>query len=304
MSTVFQVSNSSLGNTKCDTLAVLSKGLRLTSKDEAAQLKAGSAAHVALAVYAHGGTDKEVLITFDQEYQEWAKSKGLMPSDRLSWENTRKCLEGFLLKRPLETFPFTFVEEWIEKKGVTVPLDNKGEFVYEFRLDGLGKQKGSELPVIVDWKTTGQRVENRYWYGGFDMDSQFSGYPWAMEKILGEMIPTTYIIGIEFSKLPDSNRKCKTHSTTYSECGVYHANHKILTTERTPEQIRSWYKTAIDLAKKLRFLCLNFSDIKLVKHLKTQGTFYNQCKWCEFSEFCKMGRTEDAARVLLVPRED
>lgn len=298
----FKVSNSSLGSMcKCDTMAVLSKGLKLQAKKLKPAPRAGTGLHVGLAEYSRGKSEKEILNAFLGDYEKYSRDN-LDPSSEYWHENLVKVLTGFIRQCPVESLPFTFIDEWTERRGVTVPLDDKGGFLYEFVLDGLGREKGSDELVIIDYKSTKKNLNHPMWFGMFNMDSQFSGYPWAVSKLLGEEVERSYIIGINIKQVPSSDMTCKVHSTKYSECGIYHVDYRTYQTDRSEEQIKSWKRTALKRAKRLRNMCLSYNDISMVKYLETQGTFNNQCSWCDFDEFCKLGRDERHKDELLEDR--
>lgn len=299
----------------CHTQAVLRHVHGLTSEEESAALAAGTAAHEALALWLGGAGRGPALAAFTAAYASMAA----LVEDRIARdpqaakflgrfrvENLAAILDRYFETNPLDRLPFEAVESLIEV-AYEVPLDDAGEFIFTGRLDAIVRERASGQLYVLDHKTTGQ-IDVK-WAGGFRLDSQMTGYVWAAEQTLGERVAGVYINGIEFSKLPSSDRKCarpwgngqQPHGVPFSECGSEHASFNLLQFDRAPWQLESWHETALGLARKYAKLKEIHTDWRDgLTMVAMQGTFHGACKWCQFSEFCAAGRPTHALDTMFV----
>lgn len=285
---------------RCSTEVTLRHVHGLTSEEDSAALAAGTAAHEALAVCMRGGVGG--LGVFDSLYRQYSHEHKLSQDprlQRLSWENTRAVLARWFEVRPAHTWPFVAIPELVEV-AFELPLDDAGDFVFTGRLDAIVRDKAHGQLYVLDHKTTG-RIDSG-WAGAFRLDSQMSGYVWAAQETLGERVAGVYINGIEFAKLPSSDRKCKDHGVQYAECSAEHAKFELLQFDRSPDQLATWRQTALQLANKFANLKENFGERESLTTVPHEGTFHGACRYCQFSEFCAAGRPVNSLDALFIHR--
>lgn len=307
------VSNNSLNCVAtCSTKTILRYNHFYTSPEESANLKAGTAAHEALAVYFKGGTPKEALKAFRLAYKEWAQAN-IDPSDRymgrLSYENTRLILKYWMERTPLDAFPFEVAPEHVEVE-LRYPLTKSGDLVFRGRLDAgpvIARQGGAV--GVLDHKTSG-RLDSS-WADSFRLDSQLTGYIWGVQQHMTETVENGYINAIEFSKLPgleDPTRKCRDPQhggVTYEECQHLHVKALLVgPISRTQPAVRQWKRDAIRLGRRLEELKEAYADLGALPKAPMEGTFTQACKYCEFKSFCQTGRQLDNLDRMLVVDEE
>jgi len=127
-----------------------------------------------------------------------------------------------------------------------------------------------------------------------------TGYVWAAQETLGQTITGVFINAIEFSKLPDSNRKCPTHGVFYYECGIHHSKAELLIYTRSLDQLDQWKTDAIRLARKYLALARATSKIEDIGSVAMQGTFHGACGFCDFKDFCGANRPLHMAKSMLI----
>lgn len=299
------VSNSLLKDmATCQTRTYLSWVLRKTVEGEFGPMLLGSALHIALAKHLQGGTIKECMKLFRESYKEWA-IEHIDPNDkynaRLSWENSRKVLRYWLEAHPLESFQFTVNPKLVEVP-FAVPLDAAGSIVLRGILDALVRHKETLKLFVLDHKSTSS--VNSWWLQQFKLESQITGYMWGVQSQTDEEVVGGYINAIPVSLLPGTSnpaRKCITHHVAYSECQPLHVGGELLMVMRSPQQIKMWRETAINLAK-------DFSELAKVapndiRSIPVEGMFNGQCRTCSFVDFCRNGREPNLINVMLVDRQ-
>lgn len=306
---ILYIDNSTLrAAANCDTEAVVRYVLGLTTLEEKATLRSGSALHEAMAEYLRTEGDKYAAMNaFTVEYQVWAE-ENVPAEDRLSYANTARILDGWFELHPLAALPFR-VEPTMVEIGFAFPLTAEGEcvcghhrddhptccdcpdflaIIFTGRLDGLARASHDGGLYVLENKSTG-RI-NDVFIRRFRLDSQVTGYTWAAEQHFGEPILGVLINAIEFSKIPGSDKKCPTHAVAYVECGALHAQSKLMVVNRTPEKIRAWRKAALRLTDRYRRIAASVTDISQVKRLAMQGMFSGECVWCAFADWCAVDR--------------
>lgn len=303
------VDNTILTSTaKCDTQVLLRHGYGLTSMEEFATLRSGTAAHEALAhFFRHVSKGKrplnnvidvikDALTVLHQSYFDFA-AEHVADDDRLAYRNVATILATYMQRTATnyQTLPYKVIPELIEI-GFAFPLDDEKQLVLCGRLDALVESPQGDF-YVLDHKTTGQL--NQRWKQDFRLGSQFSGYQWAAQLHTKIPVVGTYINGIEFSQLPsDPVRKCKVHGLKYQECGPQHAKFDLSITTRSPAQIAGWQHTATRLGRKFKRLLERYPEPADVRGAQQQGQFIKECGWCEFREFCAGGRNVKELRAL------
>jgi hypothetical protein len=277
---------------RCDTELMLRYLLGYTTPDEGPPLRAGIAAHEALAAHLRGASRNEALAVFRGHYAAWAEAhvdpEG--PLQRLTYENTATILAQWLRTRPLTSLPFEVHPDLVEV-GFAVPLLDG--VIFCGRLDALVIDRERREFYVLDHKTTGRL--DATWARQFRNDSQLSGYVWAAQQHTGNRVVGAFINGIEFARLPsDPTRKCRDHGVAYAECRALHAKHELLIVQRTAEQLDQWTRSASELARRVQRLAASARVVRdisaTMSHAAQQGMFHGACAWCQFQDFCAAGR--------------
>lgn len=255
---------------------------RLRGKGANIAADVGNAYHAALQAHFGGKGKRDVVALFEQRYNEVVPPGEQPKEERFGRQNCIKIMERFVDTRPVEKFPFVPIE--LEQvRGIR--LDE--EFTFWFKRDMLAQMKGTGQIVPVDHKTTGRLTE--WWARKYRKSSQINGYCWATGQEYGQAITGAYVNGIEVAKLPDSMKRCEKHGVKFAECGPEHANFQLYQYTRTPEQLDKWKQDALVMARKARFLATAFADLRALPYALKSGEFNEECVWCEFEEFCRIG---------------
>jgi hypothetical protein len=234
------VSNNSLNCVAtCSTKTILRYNFFYTSPEESANLKAGSAAHEALAIYFRGGTTKESLRAFRKAYKAWAL-ENIDPADkylaRLSYQNVRLILKYWMERTPLDAFPFTVEPEHVEVKFL-YPLTKSGDLVMQGILDaGPVRARQGGAVGVLDHKA--QPVWSKVltphgWraFGSLSVGDEVVGVNGAPTKVVG-VFPQ--------GELP-------TYRVSFSDGAVTHcaADH-LWTVYSSSEKSRGWRTLRLD----------------------------------------------------------
>ena len=316
---------------ECEAQATMRHVLGYTTVgEEAFALECGIATHEVMADYLKGRPASYCLRKFELLYRGYSEEHGLdspeHPVHRLSWTNTDKILREWFEQHPLANFHFAVNPKLVEV-GFELPLSDecvcghseakhkeqggcsyrgrckcvayRPAFVMWGRLDAVVQSEHDKALYVLDHKTTGRLTP--YWTEKFRNDSQMSGYVWAASRTLGMPVTGVYINAIEYSKLPNSPRKCPTHGVQYIECGPFHMKSELLIYTRSPEQLEEWRQTAVKLARKYRELLETVPDLSTaLTSTRLEGTFTGACGFCPFSKFCQANRPMHYAGSMLV----
>lgn len=279
----------------CSTKALVRHHLGYTAPGEGVRLKAGSAMHEALAVYMEDTTQEgaeRALVMLEEAYAEWAAEHVDAARDAAyTYANVAAILARWLEMHPGHALTWS-VEAGSVETAFEVPLTD--DVCLTGRFDALVRKDG-EL-YVLDHKTTGS-IDERF-RRQFLMSSQLSGYVWAAEAVTGERVRGVIINAIEIARLPsDPKRTCKTHAVKYAECGLEHARSEILTVDRSETQVAAWLADAKLLAARWRVL---IEEADTVAYAPMEGTFTNACAYCEFQEWCSVGRPAESIEKLFV----
>lgn len=294
--------NSLLRDTVCTTKALLRHKHGYTSHEDSAALKAGSAAHAALAAYFDpNGSSLAQKIRADLalgvlrvQYAAWSRLN-VPPDNRLSYENVSRILAAWFDAHPVDSFAFRVRH-----------VETGFSFVLTYWLTICGRiDMDAEMSdgsiYVVDHKSTGNITP--WWLAGFRLDSQFSTYvSGMMEHLGGAKVAGGIVNAIEFSKIPASNTKCRAHGTPYAECGVQHVveRSQMITVDRSPAQLAQWRRDAIKNARKYRDACEMYPELSDITRAPMEGTFYGACTNCSFKDWCEAGRPVDLVDSMLV----
>jgi len=287
------VDNSMLAaGAECDLREVLEFGFGYQHKGAKLAAEAGKAIHVARAEFWKGAKAQECINKLVEYYEPVVSATPPGPEDeRLSLANVRDVAWAVMAdgRKQLDAFPFVPWGDYVEQ-GVKVGLC---EGIELFALvDCPAQDKTTGVPVVVDTKSTGQLSD--WWAKKWRRASQMSGYAYAMSVWQGGdglSVQRVYIDAIEVKLLPSSSSKCKVHKVPYSECRLQHVKSEVLVCMRSPETIKKWYKTAVDLAKKCMGLNKSFTDLSLLPYLDAQGEFNGGCTFCQYKDFCGSDRS-------------
>lgn len=284
----------------CDTAALAKYVFGLRSKKEKIAADIGNVFHKGLELHFRGVSKRDVTLAFEQGYDMVIPSGEQPEEDRFGRKNCITIMERYCDVRPVEKMPWTVVET---EAARGMALDEKGEFTFWVIRDLLGQDKQGGYFVPVDHKTTGKLTT--WWARKHRLTSQLSGYCWFTSQEYQQSVHNCYVNAIEVSKLPDSNYKCKTHSTPdrvvkFSECYPQHANFQIYQYTRSKEQIEKWKQDALGIAQTARILMQAFHDINMLPYARRQGAFTDSCVFCEFKDWCAANFAPSMASTMTV----
>lgn len=293
------VDNSTLKAVACSTKALMRYHLGWTTPEERAALKAGLAAHAALAAYldpqsVNQGDVEWAMAIFADQYKTFAETT-VAEGNRLSWWNVSRIMRRWFEEHKLDSLPFTV--EHVEV-GFQFPLTD--DIAACGRMDGVVRVHVDAKRYVLETKTTGNVTP--WWLEDFNLDSQISHYVEGATKHLGgDAVNGAILNVIEFKKIPESQGRCREHGRPYAECGVLHPKFDMPFVQRTPELLAEWRKTAISLAKRWRDLKQRFPLLSDIPRVRTQGMFIRgMCAGCEFKNFCLAGRPLELVDSMFV----
>lgn len=272
----------------CDLRTVLRHVHGFVSRDEQAQLKAGSAVHECFAAYFETGSAHAARATFAAAYCGWALAN-VAANDRLSWNNTSRVVDEWLARHPIRDIPFEILRlDGVPAVEIGFAMALTDDVTICGRIDAIGVSKVDGKIQVIENKST--KSINDFWKSKFRLASQVTGYTAGAIEHLGREVTCTLINAIEFKWLPASDRKCATHKVVYAECGQLHANFEMIPIERTAEQIEAWKFTAIGLARKFAWLREAYRDRASLHDVPQQGLFTDACMFCFAKEWCAADR--------------
>jgi hypothetical protein len=156
---------------------------------------------------------------------------------------------------------------------------------------------------VVDHKSTGRLSID--WVDQWAIDSQISQYYWAALQHVPDL-KGFYVNGIEFSKLPGSERKCTKHGLPYSQCQRAHMNAQVVgPIDRSAAMLTRWRADALNSAEKYIFYATTYDPAKVgmtpnLSNVEVEGPFTGACRFCTFKDFCRTGRHENMLPALYV----
>jgi hypothetical protein len=283
---------------QCSTQAALRHALGLTTPGDRAELLIGAAVHEALAAYLQRVPVSVILPALDEALQPVA---ALVPADdRRTPANVMKVMKRWFPGNPLESLPVTVAPELVEV-GFEVPIGRspQGRVVrYVGRLDAIGVDRQGDW-WVVEHKTTGRLTS--YWQEKWRLDGQVTGYVAAASQVTERRVIGAMIDAIGIAKVPGSTRKCYEHGVQYAECGSLHVEYKWIPVTRTTKQIEEWMRTVMGLAGRYEALLAEVHEPADLAKVRMEGTYNNSCPWCQYQDFCVLGRQVRTIEAMLVP---
>jgi len=261
----------------------------------------GQAFHAACREHLQGQSVAKSMAAFDTIYKDWAQLH-VSVEDRMNWANvsaiTKRFMEAHAVEgQAVKEWPFTIERVEIPFEILLTKVDGV-EVLFVGRIDVLAKYLG--YYVIVDHKTTG--FLNDQWRQQWSMDGQMTGYCWAASQLFGPVIGA-FINGVQFSKLPDSDKRCSDHGMKYRECKLAHAKWELVgLLERNAAMIENWHADAVSMATTLYKMASTIGDDldTYIEGLAQEGVWTGECRWCEFRKpACEIGRAPGVVRAAL-----
>lgn len=275
----------------CETKAMMQYGYNLQAHDDVrAPAVAGTAIHKALEVYYRGGTIESVMDALHTAYYDFAKEHEEEGS-RLCYNNVAEVVRSWIFSNPIDALPYKVSPDNVELPFILHLTEN---IWFTGRIDTIASRRDGQGVYLIDTKSTG-RNDNKF-NMQFYQSTQLSGYVWALEQILRRTVTGIYINVVDCRSVPNSARKCSVHKAPYADCGYMHMKHGLAGPfYRHQQQIETWRKNAIRLAKQWRALLdRNAPDVNLIYRVAQSGLFkYQACVLCGFHTFCRQGRNTD-----------
>src|SRR5262249_27650838 len=143
---------------------------------------------------------------------------------------------------------------------------------------------------VLEHKTT--KTINAYWMDQWTYAAQITGYIHAAAVAKQRTIVGAFVNAIEIQTAPKKPQmKCRTHGVTYAECAEQHRKSEIRIVSRPAAAIERWAISATTLARRFRDIAATYSDLDTIrKYAPQEGTFHKACDFCEFKDWCKLGR--------------
>ena len=296
----------------CSTRALMQYAYGLRSREARTPLTAGIAFHEALAHYLIHSEPVAAVQVFEQTYRPYAEEQHITSADRYSWQNCAAILAEWIVRNPPHVLNAAFrIDPTLVEVGFMWPLLDGDTCGCGAPLDAAVHQSGGCQPwapifvgrmdaivhdhtqgglYVLDHKTTG-RLDSRF-LRSFTNDSQLSGYVFAAQQHTQQPVHGAIINAIEVKKIPDSARRCATHGVAYAECGPTHLEMVRTGLNRTAEQLATWRTTTLMLFRRWRLLTHQHPDLTHITQVHTEGVFNAGCQWCDFTEWCSIGRPQ------------
>jgi hypothetical protein len=303
------VDNSILAATaKCDTYAYSRYALGLSTRQESLAMAAGSAIHLGLAAWLGGASRADAVSVVATDYESAvSRHLRLTERDRLSADDRRfepawieAIFEQWLERFEGTAFPFKVIEIGSTERPVSADFEmdtRRGRGVtYVARLDAVVRRWTAGGRWSMDHKTT--RKATDWWIEGQKISSQFSGQLW-LGRTLGRPFEGVILNVIEIPEPHTSEGTCKVHKVSYQECSIRHAGGTFVYVQRSEPEMQAWLKSARRLVQRYEQLFDRAADsgIEGVKDVSMQGRFNGSCTFCEFREWCRLGRPTSASAV-------
>lgn len=296
----------------CSLQLVLRHVLKWNSREESVHLLAGTAMHEAQAVWNRmiiAGASNQAcrdaaLAEFARLYAAYA-NEWVAPDDRMDYNNLFTILDEWFTTR-YGKLPWTVPDTRLIEVGFAYPLDTEGRVVAFGRMDLIAQDVRDGSWVVVDHKSTGRLSID--WVEQWSIDSQVSQYYWAALQHVANL-RGFYVSGIEFSKLPASDRKCTKHGLPYSKCQRAHMNAQIVgPIDRAPKMLERWYADALIGATKYRYYAETYNPEEVgttpdLSNVEVEGPFTGACRFCTFKDFCRTGRNENMLPAMYIQDE-
>lgn len=219
----------------------------------------------------------------------YAEATGVTIEDaRLTEENVLRITERWMREHQ-GLLPWAVAGAGVAfEQQLEAPLTEQLTFVG--LLDGLVRSKTDGLFYVLEHKTT--KSINAYWMAQWVTAAQISGYVWLASQHLSNPVVGAFLNAIEIQSEPKVlTRKCRIHGVPYAECKDEHQKSEIRVVSRSKMELERWQRTAISLGERFLAIKSMYSDISAVRASAPQeGRFVNACQWCEFKDWCALGR--------------
>jgi len=296
----------------CSLQMVLRHVLHWNSRDATSYLRAGTAAHEAYAYWntliceghAYDSAREGANAVFAGAYQPYS-NEWVGADDRMHYENLATILDEWFTTRAGK-LPWVVPDKRLIEVGFAYPLDDAGRVIAYGRMDEIGRDRHDGAWVPVDLKTTG-RIDQA-WTDQWTLDPQITHYTWAALQHVPHM-RGFYINGIEFSRLPQSDRKCPTHGLKYHECGRAHLRAEVVgPIDRTPALLDRWRADALRAAEKYTFYARAYDPANVgttpdLSNVECEGPFVGACRFCTFKDWCRLGQRAEMLPAMFVQDE-
>lgn len=283
----------------CSLQMTLRHVLHWTGTEDAAHLRAGNGAHESLAemhrVLLRDNDLEAARVAayevFKEQYKPFSDAY-VKSDDRLYYDNVATILDEWIVTR-VPVLPWVVQDPRLIEVGFAYPLDESGRRVAFGRFDLVARDVRDGSWVIPDHKTTG-RID-RTWTELWSLDSQLTHYFWASLQHVPD-VRGFYVNGIEFSKLPTSDRTCRDHGLKYYQCSRAHLRAEIVgPITRTPDMIERWRADAIRLSDKYAYYANAYNPDEVgptpdLSNVEMEGPFTGACRFCQFRDWCRLGQ--------------
>ena len=270
----------------CSTQTIMRYGWHLASTEEAIARDCGSAVHCCLKVYFQEWDSEKALARLIEVYRA---GDGLPADDKYHPSNIRLILKTWMEHFTRDNLPIEIINP---EENIVMPL-NASNYYFSGKIDAVGVDKRTGALYVIDHKTTGQSVTSEWWLRQWKLTSQLSGYCWLFGQKSGKLPYGGYINGIQIKRVPLSDRKCYKHGVKYHECYREHVLEgcRWEPFERPEFEIERWYRDALTLGSELlSIIHYAESGYDILKRIPQQGKFNGGCTFCDYNEWCRMGR--------------
>jgi hypothetical protein len=286
------IDNSMLKDTVCSTRAALRHALGRRAKSVGLPLVRGSALHAAIAAWLEGDSIDDAVARFTQLYRarwEAAEQAGETTAEEpWHWKSSARILRHLLAGWEEKPLPYTgepgLVEVALVKKELLPGVD------FVALLDWVVRSS-TGTRWLLDWKTKRSLTP---WFAEQERtSSQYVGQMFAAAET-GLEAAGALAVGLEFGTLNSSEKKCKAHGMAYRECALLHVKAPVIVTiQPTAAEIASWTVTAQRLTRKLLRIKERVNSVEQLRELPQEGRFWGACAFCDYKEYCQLGRPEN-----------
>lgn len=277
-------------------------------EDKGLSLLAGIAGHVAHGEWLCGKEWESALVA---HYKEFSDANNLH-DERRGYENMAGVFAEVARRHPIDELPFTVNPKKVEIDFVAPLGETSDGTPVDFIgvLDGLGNDKRTDEPCIIEAKFTGLQLKEFVKMFAYDM--QTTGYMWAVNEVLGIPVKETWVNAIQMAKIPSSeDRTCKSnsynHGTPYSECGHLHVQQVFEPVRRTSDQLDEFRRLALRYAERYVLpVARKVRDIgnEAMFVAPREGMLSKACQWCSYKRWCiTTGRQRSMVTTLLQKKE-
>lgn len=256
-----------------------------------ADLFGGTCGHEGVAEFYRTGSRIHALEKFDALYKEWSIAN-VAPTDGKSWQTMCEVLNVWAWRREMNP-PYQPVRGCVEVFA-SAPLDDTGLYVYTGMLDALVAVDNGYAIEETKFTRSIQKFDggNSRWLENFLYDTQITGYLYLAPRAWPSLrLNQLYINGLECRRpvgVGTKSKKCPTHKRPYEECRAEHITTVVQGYIRQPEEIAQWQYWALQDAKRLAQLAIDYPDLGAASRLPTEGKHmpFAACERCEFKRFC------------------